>query len=198
MKKIEMIWRHILFEVVEKRHVSFRQQDLARVFGISTSTVSLSLTPLRKLGAIKVGGRGFNVVDYEKILYHWANHRSLMTDTKISHHVDLPVKEIEGLLPDDTITTAFTAVGERFGEPPADYDKIYCYHSDPSLVSDRFSPHVSHGLANLFILQSDPYLMQYGNNISLAQIFVDLWNISDWYAKDFTTFVKGKIDELLS
>jgi len=198
MKKIEMIWRHILYEVIEKRNVSFRQQDLARIFGISTSTVSLSLAPLRKLGAIRVGGRGFTVIDYEKILYTWANHRSLLYDTKISLHVDLPIQEAEGLLPDETIATGYTAVRERFGEPPADYDKIYCYHKNPKIVKERFLPHISKGSYNLFILQTDPQLTRYGDKITLAHLFVDLWNMTDWYAKDFTTFLKGKIDELLS
>lgn len=198
MKKIEMIWRHILYEVIEQRNVSFRQQDLARLFCISTSTVSSSLAPLRKLGAIRVGGRGFEVMDYEKILYQWANHRSLLSDTKISLHIDLPILEIEGLLPDGTITTAYTAVRERFHEPPSDYDKIYCYHQNPKIVEERFSPHMSKGSYNLFILQSDPQLTRYGDKVTLGQLFVDLWNVSDWYAKDFSSFVKGKIDELLS
>ena len=131
--------------------------------------------------------------------YTWLNdHRSLLYDTKISLHVDLPIQEAEGLLPDETIATGYTAVRERFGEPPADYDKIYCYHKNPKIVKERFLPHIRKGSYNLFILQTDPQLTRYGDKITLAHLFVDLWNMTDWYAKDFTTFLKGKIDELLS
>lgn len=198
MKKIEMIWRHILYEVIEQRNVSFRQQDLAKVFTMSTSTVSSALAPLRKLGAIRVGGRGFEVIDYEKILYHWANHRSLLSEIYTSLHIDLPVNEIEGLLPDGSIPTAYTAVREKYTEPPADYDKIYCYHLLPNVIAERLNPHSGKGPQNVFILRGDNYLTKYGKYMTLGQLFVDLWNISDWYAKDFTTFLKGKIDELLS
>ncbi len=195
MKKIEFIWRHLLDSYLDHRQVSWRQQDLAKIFHLSTSTVNLSLKPLRELGAIRVGKRGFEVADWEKILYHWANHRRPSVDISSQFRVSLPILEIEGLLPDGTIPTAYTAIRERFGEPPADYDKIYCYHPQPQVVVDRFVAEISPGPANLFVLQSDPFV---SNPVTLSQLFVDLWGLSDWYAKDFVTFVKAKIDELLS
>jgi len=48
--------------------------------------------------------------------------------------------------------------------------------------------------ANLFILKPDPYLKNY-QRIPTAQIFVDLWNLSDWYAKDFSDALLLKIKE---
>ena len=77
MKKNEFIWRHLLFEVIEKRTIRFQQQELATLFSVSSSTVNAALIPIRRLGGIRVGGRGFDIVDYEKILYHWANVRQL-------------------------------------------------------------------------------------------------------------------------
>lgn len=197
MKKIEFIWRHILYETIEKRQVRFRQQELATYFNISSSTVSAALVPLRRLGAVRVGGRGFEVVDYEKILYHWANHRSLERDTVMKLHVSLPIREIETRLPSGTIPTAYTAVHERFGEPPADYDKVYCYTSDPKTVVKRFAGETAKGSPNLFLLTPDPFLSSYPA-LPLSQLFVDLWNLSDWYAKDFVRAVKEAIDGLLS
>lgn len=198
MKKIEFIWRHLLFECIEKRNIRFRQQDLAKLFAISSSTVNLALSPLRKLGAVKIGGRGFEITDYEKILYHWANHRNLSEQIALRMRVSLPIHEIEGLLPEGSIPTAYTRVREIFSEPPADYDKVYCYHKYPEEIVTRFEGEKSKGSDNLFILQEDPEMHRYGNNITLAQVFVDLWNMTDWYAKDFSTLVKRRIDELLS
>lgn len=193
MKKIEFIWRHLLDSYLDHHRVTWRQQDLAKVFNLSSSTVNLALKPLRELGAVQVGKRGFEITDWEKILYHWANHRRLTADITHQVRVNLPILEIEGRLPDGSIPTAYTAVRERWGEPPAEYAKVYCYHPQPQLVIDRFATEIIPGPANLFVLQADPFL----TSLSLSQLFVDLWSLSDWYAKDFVTLVKDKIYGLL-
>ncbi len=195
MKKIEYIWRELLIQTLEKRETVFGQQVLTAKFGLSSSTVNLALSPLRKLGAVHIGRRHSEVADYEKILYHWANHRNLETDIAVKLRVSLPIMEIEGRLPGDSVSTGYTAVRERFEEPPADYDKVYCYHSDPEIVSARFAAEIIQGEPNLFILKADPFL---GSQVSLPQIFVDLWNMRDWYAKDFCRFIKSKLEEKLS
>ena len=198
MKKIEFVWRHILYKTIEERIISFRQQELAVMFGISSSTVHLALDPLRALGAVRVGGRGFEVIDAEKILYHWANHRRLEHDIAQQARIRLPLKEIESMLPEESFPTAYTAVSERIGEPPAEYDKVYCYHADPQRVIERFRQDIISGPSNIFVLESDPRMKDYGGKVTLAQLFVDLWSLSDWYAKDFSNAVKGIIDGLLS
>lgn len=198
MKKIEFIWRHILFKTIEEHNNRFHQQELATLFRISSSTVHLALTPLRALGAVRVGGRGFEVVDAEKVLYHWANHRRLQFEIYSQARVRLPIKEIEGMLPKESVPTAYTAVSERINEPPAEYDKVYCYHTDPTLVIERFRQDIISGPPNLFILKSDSRMNDYGGKITLSQLFVDLWSLPDWYAKDFSNTVKGIIDGLLS
>lgn len=195
MKKIEYIWRHLLYQALEEREFSFGQQALAQRLGLSSSTVNLALKPLRQLGAVRIGKRHSEVVDPEKILYHWASHRQLSLISKI--RVNLSILEIEGLLPNQTIPTAYTAIRERFGEPPTDYDKVYCYHSQPQIVIGRFQGQITPGPANLFILEADPHLSDYESQITLGQLFVDLWNLPDWYARDSVNFLKTKINELL-
>ncbi|MEK7544212.1 MAG: hypothetical protein AAB557_05040 [Patescibacteria group bacterium] len=194
MKKIEYVWRELLIRTLENRNPVFGQQELAAKLRLSSSTVNLALSPLRNLGAIQVGKRHSEVIDYEKILYHWANHRQLEKDVYKKLRVNLPIMEIEGRLPDGTFPTGYTAVREKYGEPPADYDKVYCYHSNPEIIKTRFSQDTISGSPNLFILQADPLL----KSLSLSQIFVDLWNMHDWYAKDFCRYLKIKLDELLS
>lgn len=198
MKKIEFIWRHLLYETIEKRQTRFEQQELARQFSISSSTVNASLATLRRMGAVSVGGRGFRVVDYEKILYLWANERDLSRDIRLRFSVALPILEIEGQLPPETIPTAYTAMRERFGEPPADYDKIYVYTNNPDQIRQRFVHEIKKGQPNFFILEPDPFLSRYGSRPPLGQLFVDLWNLTDWYAKDFVKNLKEEIDGLLS
>ena len=196
MKKNEIIWRELLFQSVERRQSRFVQQELAEKFGFSTSTVHQALKVLRQMGAVKVGGRGFRVVDPEKILFHWANDRRLTAEIKQATFVDLPILEIEGQLPNGTMPTAYTAVRERFGEAPADYSKVYVYHQDINSMKERFP--VNSKTSNLLVLQADPWLDEYGDQVTLAQLFVDLWNLTDWYAKPFVERVKEEINELLS
>ncbi|MBU1326685.1 hypothetical protein KKB64_02700 [Patescibacteria group bacterium] len=198
MKKIELIWRHILFESVEHRQLRFQQQELAHLYKISSSTVNAAMAPIRRLGGVRVDGRGFTVVDYEKILYHWANHRDMEKDIALRMSVHLSVAEIEGQLPPASYPTAYTFVRERFGEPPADYDAVYCYHADPALVQQRFQSEITLGKPNIFVLKTDPFLAGYKDRLPLSQVFVDLWNITDWYAKDFIKIIKEAIDGLLS
>lgn len=195
MKKIEYIWRQLLDSYLDRRQITWRQQGLARDFRLSSSTVNLALKPLRELGAVRVGKRGFEIVDWEKILYHWANHRRLAADILAQSRVDLPIREIEGQLPGDAIPTAYTAARELAGEPPAEYDKVYCYYPDPKKVLARFVHETTPGPANLFLLRPDPFL----TSLSLSQLFVDLWGLSDWYTKDFVSLTRAKInDRLLS
>ena len=196
MKKIEYVWNHLLYEALEKRNFSFGQQELAQELHLSSSTIHLAIQPLRRMGAVRIGKRHSEVIDAEKILYHWANRHRLQPTLQMS--VNLPVTEIEGLLPDQTLPTAYTALRERFGEPPTDYDKVYCYHRDPSVVGQRFEGHRTNGPLNLFVLLADERLYTYRSQVTLGHMFVDLWNLPDWYAKDAVTFVKGKIDAILS
>ncbi len=194
MKKIEYVWRELLYRTIEERKPVFAQQELAASLGLSSSTVNLALAPIRRLGGVTINKRHSEVIDYEKILYHWANHRNIASDIAAALHLDLPVTEIEGRLPAGSIPTAYTAVREQFGEPPAEYGNVYCYHANPGEVAQRLMGDSSAGEPNLFILTSDPHL---GTTVSLSQLFVDLWNMTDWYAKDFCTVVKKKIEESL-
>lgn len=203
MKKIEMIWREILFKSIERRHPPsgeasrlFTQKELAKHLGVSTSTIFQSLKTPRKMGAVKVTGRFFTLEDTEKLLYHWASVRDLQKDIIFTGHVDLPVFEIEGLMPPDAVFACYSAARYYLTVPPADYDKVYIYAKDVKEISERFS--FKRGRSNIIVLRADPLLARYGTKTTIAHTFIDLWNLSDWQAKDFTRALKEKIDELLS
>ena len=82
----------------------------------------------------------------------------------------------------DIITTAFTAFRHLLNKTSADYDHVYFYSNRIEKISKRFPK--SQRPPNIYILKPDPYLLK-SKKLGLAQLFVDLWNLSEWYAKDF-------------
>ena len=46
---------------------------------------------------------------------------------------------------------------------------------------------------NLFILKKDSSMGLY-KEIPLAQIFVDLWNLKEWYAREFVNAMEEKLE----
>lgn len=193
MNKKEIIWREILQQTISHKVVEFTQKELAAKFGFSVSTVFNALKIPRQTGAIKVSGRNFSVVDTEKFLNIWATFRNLKKDIIYSTHADLTIKEIEGLMPDGALYGAFSAYVKKYKETPADYDKVYVY-ADKKITSEigkRFPQ--KPGYQNIFVLVKDPYLKNTDGIIPEAQLYVDLWNLSDWYAKDFLNALKAKL-----
>ncbi|MGB9706504.1 MAG: hypothetical protein ACPLXP_00305 [Microgenomates group bacterium] len=196
MKKIEIIWRELLYEAIEKKNQQFTQQKLAEKFGFSTSTVFQALKAPRKMGAVRVTGRFFILEDPEKLLYHWASVRNLKKDIIFSGKVELPILEIESQMPPGIVFGGYTAGRFILGEPPADYSKVFVYSQNGQEVKQRFE--LKKGQPNLFVLKADPFLKNYGEHTCLVQTFVDLWNLDDWYAKEFVNSLKRKIDGFLS
>ncbi len=196
MKKIEIIWRELLYQAIEKKKRRFTQKELAEKFGFSTSTIFQALKVPRKMGAVRVTGRFFILEDPEKLLYHWASSRNLKKDIIFSGRVELPIFEIEGRMPAEVVFGGYTAARQILNEAPADYDKVLVYSQDLPKLKQRFE--FKSGPENFLVFKADPFLQDYGGQTTFAQTFVDLWNLDDWYAKEFVNSLKKKIDELLS
>lgn len=196
MKKIEIIWRELLYQAQALSNRHFTQKDLAAKFNFSTSTVFQALKHLREMGAVRVTGRNFILEDPEKLLYHWASVRKLSSDILFKGHVDFPVLEIEGLAPPAAIFGGYSAARRILSEPPADYDKVYLYLANLQEVQARYQIKPG-GRPNLFILKADPFLSDYGGFTTISQTFVDIWNFEDWYSKEFIMALRRKVDDLL-
>lgn len=189
MLKNEIIWREILEGV--KTTNTFEQKKLAEKYHFSTSTVFAALLPLRNIGAVTVTGRNFRVVNLEKILLFWATHRNLKKDIAYETYVDLPVLEIEGLVDNQTVFAAYSAARILLKNSPSDYEKVYVYHPIPAELTNRF-PVNKHKNSNFFIIKPDQYISKYCKTTPVSQTFVDLWNLSDWYADEFIKALKER------
>jgi len=192
MKKIELVYREILEKAIEKRQFKITQAGLASALQISLSTVNHALKPLVKMNAISVGRRNFEILDVKKILYYWASIRNLFKDIIYKTRVEKPVRKIESEMPPVEFG-AYSAYKFIFKDVPADYSEVYVYSNDKSLeeIKKRFTPNWK--IPNLFVIEK-----YFEGTLTFAQLFVDLWQLKEWYAKDFLTALEKRINEKLN
>jgi DNA-binding transcriptional MocR family regulator len=192
MTKKEVIWREILSQAIENKKTEFTQKELAQKYRFSLSTVFNALKIPRQTNTIE-GKRGFKVRDIEKFLYLWATFRKIKKDIIYQTAIKKRVFEIEGEMPPGVIFGAYSAFLKKYKTAPADYDKVYVYTEEKNLkeIKKRFPD--KKGYQNLIVLKADPWLKNFGSLTPDCQTFVDLWNLSEWYAKDFLNALKEKI-----
>lgn len=189
MKRTEEVYRELLHQA-EKGKRTMTQKAISDELGLSLSNVHNALEPLRRMGAIEVKKMCFNIINSKKILYHWASIRNLKKDIIYSTRVEKSVIEIEKLMPDSVVFTAYTGYRLKFKEAPADYSEIYVYSDDLDEIKRRFPE--SKNIPNIFALKKDKNIDKYGKIATNANIFVDLWNLPEWYAKDFLKSMEQK------
>lgn len=193
MNKKQIIWRDILHSAFQEKKLQWTQKELAQKYNLSLSTVFNALKAPRKSNLINVGGRGFKLQDAEKFLYLWATFRDVEKDIIYKTHVPKSVSELEAEMIPEAIFGAYNAYHEKYDEAPADYDKAYIYLNEQDLekLKKRFPPEEDY--ENLIVLKADPWLENFGNFTPDCQIFVDLWNLPEWYAKEFLNALKDRL-----
>ena len=193
MKKTEIIYREILFDAIESKRNRFTQLELSKKLNVSLSTVNNALKPLDKIGGISIEKRFFSVRDTEKILIFWATKRNLEKDIIYQTNVNLPIQDIEKNLPSKIIYTAYSAYKFKFNDVPADYSEVIVYSNNPDKIKARFP--FKKGHANLVVLNQDKEMGRLAKNniVPSAQIYVDLWNLGTWYAKEFFKALEQRI-----
>lgn len=199
MKKIETIWHHILYEALEHKTFKFTQQELAGRFSYSLSTVHHALVVPSRIGAIRKESKFFILEHVMKLLLYWASTRNLKHSIIYQTYSPLSVQEREGQMPPSAVYACYSAARQILGEPPADYEAVYIYDAADNLleIGRRFPPETKKR-PNLFIIRDTPSLRQYGSFTTTPQTYVDIWNLSDWYASDFLKGLEEKIHGLLS
>ncbi|MDO8740917.1 MAG: winged helix-turn-helix transcriptional regulator [Candidatus Woesearchaeota archaeon] len=193
MKKIEFVYREVLYQFIEKKNKTLTQSELAKTLKISLSTVNLALKPLVKMNSVKVNQRNFDVIDAKKILYYWASTRNIEKDAIYKTRVEKPVRKIESEMPDTAVYAAYSAYRMKFGDVPADYSEVYVYGDEE--IEKRFPKNINN--PNLFVLKKDSAIDKYGKSSTTAQLFADLWNLREWYAKDFLKALEKRLNGIL-
>ncbi|KAF0134024.1 MAG: Uncharacterized protein FD145_966 [Candidatus Saganbacteria bacterium] len=200
MRKIETIWHHILLSALADKKFQHTQQEIARMFGYSLSTVNHALGTISEIGAVRKEARFFVLENFQKLLYFWASMRNLSRDIVYRGYYTGSVAEIEGLVPSGVIYAAYSAAKKILGEAPADYSTVYCY-ADKEVQTEfglRFPSLKEKQIPNLIVLKVPAVMKKYGKITTLPQTFVDVWNLKDWYSPDFVAALEGKINAVLS
>jgi len=199
MKKIETIWHHILYSALANKTYRHTQKELANNFSYSLSTVNHALKMPTQIGAIRKTSKFFVLQNFQKLLYYWASVRNLEKDIIYLTFADCHILELEGLIPTNSIYATYTAARKLLGHAPADYSKIYFYSpkKDLDIVKKRF-PFQKDAEPNITVLTKIPIMNKYGSQTTLIQTFVDIWNLKEWYSKDFINSLEEKINEILS
>ena len=188
MKKSELVYSYILEQRLENKRKSMTQAEIAAKLNLSLSIVNAAILRLKKMNAVRVNLRSFDIGDAKKILYYWSSVRDVGKDIIYSTRVDDSASGIEKSVPPGFIYAAYTAYKMKFNDVPADYSEVYVY-GDMEAAKKRFSP--SKNRPNLFVMKPGP------DRITIANIFADLWNMKEWYAKDFLSALEVRINGIL-
>ena len=204
MTKTETIWQIIINKALKEHVFKSTQKELAEKTGFSLSTVHAALQKPSDIGAIRQSTKFFVLEDIFKFLYFWGSNRGLKADTISSLHVDMPVQQIEASMPPNVVFACYSAAKFHLsGNVPADYAKVYIYIEDEKIIDikKRFGEKVADSKRiepNLFMLKRRDYMVFDNGITTLSNTFVDIWNLPDWYAKDFIKALEEEINGILS
>ena len=197
MLKKEILWREILVQARLNNKKKFTQKELAQKFGFSLSTVFNALKTPRDNHSIEVMPRFFILENYPKLLYLWANEHSLKREMIYQGRINKNILELENETPDWASFGFYSAYKFLYQDTPADYDHLYIYVDSGELtkLKKRFDlPSKVDFSPNFFVLKKDPWLKFYSEKMTPEQIFVDIWNSDEWYAKDFLKALEDKLN----
>jgi len=194
MKK-ERVYREILYYVMEERVKRFKQIELSKACKMSLSSVNYALKPLVRMNAIEKKRFGFVVIDPRKILMYWASIRELEKDIVYQTYLNKPVEKIESEVPANSVFTAYSAFKFKFKKIPSEYSEVIIYGKREDFEK-RFGKEELKFKSNLIVLNLDEHLFKF-KIAPIAQIYVDLWNLKSWYAKEFLKKLEGIISGIL-
>jgi transposase len=193
MKKKEIILRELIIASTEGQRMT--QLELSKRLGVSLSTVNNAIAPLVRQGAIEAKRTGLSVLDMKKLVIYLASVRNLQSDVVFTTRVDMKVSEIEKSMPEGVVYAAFSAYRFLYGDTPADYSEVYVYADEKVLEELKSRFPAREGPPNLYVLQMDSRLPKLSKNAIAPpiQIFIDLWNLREWYAKEFVLAMSKRL-----
>ncbi len=199
MKKEELVYREIASKYLDGKN-SFTQKGLAEELSVSLGGVNKTVSKLVSINAVSVSKMSFSVVAFDRLMLYWATHRKLGREIAYEGRGDAAVNEIESSMPGGVAFTAYTAYKKLYKNTPADYSEVYVYATGEALAAIKGRFREGSKYPNLFVLRADAILEAAikgrrltSGSVPVPQVFVDLWNIRSWYAKEFSDAMSKRI-----
>ncbi|MFH1752514.1 MAG: hypothetical protein ABH821_06290 [archaeon] len=183
----ETVYFEVLESFFKEKKTIFTQKEIALKHQISIGLVNKTLKELEEIGAIERKPRNFQLIDAKKLSVYWATKRNLHKDIVYKTFFEGNVKEIEGLMPDKVVFTAYSGYRLLFDDTPADYNKVFVYGDS---IRERFPKNFKQE-PNVFLLKKPDFLKT--KKISLSLLYVDLWNLKDWFAADYLKALEKRL-----
>lgn len=193
MKKIEQVFMEILYGAIEKNEKEVTQLELSKKLGFSLSTINLAVKKLERINAIKIEKMKLRVINIKKIIYYWASIRNIEKDIVYKTRAEIPIRDIEKEMP-NIVYGAYSAYKLNFNDVPADYSEVYVYADENQVQEIKKRWPKNDKNPNIFVLRKDKN-MAYSKTGTLALIFVDLWNLKEWYASEFLKAIEKKLEK---
>ena len=199
MKKEEMLYREIASDYMKGTN-RFTQLELSRRLSISISTVNAALKNVSRINAVQINNRSFSIIALDRLLAYWATHRNIERDIHCKITLGAGVNEIESSMSGGIAFAAYTAYKRTYSDVPADYGEVYVYATENGAAEIKRRFRQGAGTSSIVVLKADPVLERMISaaspkimSVAPAQIFVDLWNIRTWYAKEFADALSKRI-----
>ena len=196
MKKKEIVYFKILNDFIEKKKNSFTQLELSKEMNLSLSVINSAVKKLEEIGAVKILNRSFKLIDLKKALYFLASIRNLSKDIIFKIRIETSVREIEKIMPAGVIFTGYSGFKFKYNYVPADYSEVYVYANESELneikrrITKDFKTKTQN--PNFFVIKKNILIEKY-KRISDIFLFVDIWNMKEWYASDFIKELENKL-----
>jgi len=196
MKKKEIVCFKILNDFIEKKKNSFTQLELSKEMNLSLSVINSAVKKLEEIGAVKILNRSFKLIDLKKALYFLASIRNLSKDIIFKIRIETSVREIEKIMPAGVIFTGYSGFKFKYNYVPADYSEVYVYANESELneIKRRITKDfkIKTQNPNFFVIKKNILIEKY-KRISDIFLFVDIWNMKEWYASDFIKELENKL-----
>lgn len=191
MLKREQVWRYLADQTIAGQ-TGFHQHDIAEHLSMSIGNVNLALDPLRELGAAEVVAKKVVIRDIKKLLIMWAaRHDPEPLLGAFGSPVD--ARASMRVLPSRVALTSFAgflaSYPERPNPAPIPHLRAYVDPADTAILGElreRFTEQRDGATAVLRIHAADAVMAaSMPSVVSPAQLYVDLWSESDFFAGDY-------------
>lgn len=190
MDKKELIYHAILESYFKKKQILFTQSSIAKTCHVSIGLVNATVWQLEDLGVVRIKLRSFELQDAKKLLVFWATKRNLKKDLVYKTYFNGTVKEIESLMSNEAVFTAYSAYRLTYKDAPSDYDKVYVYSENLKSIEQRF-PFNKKEAPNVFVFKKPEFLTE--KIVSPDLLYVDLWNLGDWFAAEYLKALEKRL-----